>query len=516
MKKLISLLLIVAFSSAYAQSPQGFNYQAVARDAAGVALTNQAIGVQIAILQGSAVGASVYTETHSVTSNNIGLLNLVVGNGSVVAGTFSGIDWANGPYFIEISMDVTGGTSYVLMGAQQLMSVPYALYALNAGTSGTQGATGATGLQGATGNDGAQGATGNNGVDGATGATGADGLVGQTGTNGTNGIDGATGSTGATGAAGVAGTNGATGATGVAGTNGTDGVTGSTGATGPQGAQGVVGVTGATGAAGTDGIDGATGPQGAQGVQGPQGVTGATGAAGSANINGTTNYVVKFTSATDGGNSRIYDNGTNVAIGTASPNASAALEINSTTGAFLLPRMSTAQRDILTPALGMMILNTTTSTIQGYQLGFGLPVNDQTQATWTGGTCGDQSAQSFVAGVSGYLYSVTIQWAGGSGSPNFFIRSGAGAGGAILSSQIISVGVANTDYEIIMPTPVYVTAGNTYTFHIVNAGGCAYGININGGNVYPSGNYFYNAAAQPTDLYFKTKIRPSTLGWSDL
>ncbi len=229
MKKLITLLLVIAFSSAYSQAPQGFNYQAVARDAAGVALTNQSIGVQILIIQGTPSGASVYTETHTVTSNNIGLLNLVVGNGSVVAGTFSGINWANGPYFIEISIDVTGGTNYVLMGTQQLMSVPYALYALNAGTSGPQGATG---LQGATGNDGAQGATGNNGVDGATGATGADGLVGPTGTNGVDGATGATGADGLVGPTGTNGTNGATGSTGatgapgVAGTNGTNGVTG--------------------------------------------------------------------------------------------------------------------------------------------------------------------------------------------------------------------------------------------------------------------------------------------------
>ena len=225
MKKLITLLLVVAFSSAYAQAPQGFNYQAVARDAAGIAITNQAIGVQILIIQGTPSGASVYTETHTVTSNNIGLLNLVVGNGTVVAGTFSAINWANGPYFIEISIDVTGGTNYVLMGTQQLMSVPYALYALNAGTSGPQGATGATGLQGATGNDGAQGATGNNGNDGATGSTGA------TGNNGVDGTNGATGSTGATGAAGVAGTNGTNGATGATGPTG---LTGATGASSPS------------------------------------------------------------------------------------------------------------------------------------------------------------------------------------------------------------------------------------------------------------------------------------------
>ena len=95
--------------------------------------------------------------------------------------------------------------------------------------------------------------------------------------------------------------------------NGGSGPTGPTGVTGPTGATGSTGLTGATGATGSSG---AAGPTGAQGVTGIQGATGATGFA---NINGTTNYVVKFTAPTTGGNSQIYDNGTNVGIGTTSP-----------------------------------------------------------------------------------------------------------------------------------------------------------------------------------------------------
>jgi hypothetical protein len=71
---------------------------------------------------------------------------------------FTTIDWANGPYFMETAVDVTGGTSYSVMGTSQLMSVPYALYANTsgngagpAGPAGNDGATGATGMQGADG-----------------------------------------------------------------------------------------------------------------------------------------------------------------------------------------------------------------------------------------------------------------------------------------------------------------------------------------------------------------------------
>ncbi len=312
MKKTLTLLLLIAFTSVYSQSPQGFNYQAVARDAGGVAIANQSVGLRISLLQGSASGASVYTETHAVTSNSLGLLNLVVGNGSVLAGSFSGIDWSNGPYFIEISMDVTGGTNYQLMGTQQLMSVPYALYALNAGTSGPQGATGATGATGMNGVDGL------NGLDGATGATGAQGIAGN---------DGITGATGATGVTGNTGSNGVDGATGSTGPQGPQGPQGLVGATGPQGAQGITGATGATGAQGIVGVTGNTGADGATGATGPQGIVGVTGATGlisNGTLAGNTTYWNGSQWVLNSSN--IYNNGGNIGIGTTTP--ARKLEIN--------------------------------------------------------------------------------------------------------------------------------------------------------------------------------------------
>lgn len=210
MKKAIlifSICLTIGFTLK-AQAPQGFNYQAVARNNSGVAVTNQSIGLKINLRQGTATGTITYSETHTATSSNIGLLNLVVGGGTVVNGTFNAIDWSAGPYFIEISMDVTGATNYVLMGTQQLMSVPYALYAANGGTTGAQGITGSTGAVGATGD------AGTNGADGATGAVGSTGITGDIGATGVIGITGATGSFGST------GSTGSTGGTGIAGPTG--------------------------------------------------------------------------------------------------------------------------------------------------------------------------------------------------------------------------------------------------------------------------------------------------------
>ncbi|MBK8366401.1 MAG: hypothetical protein IPL10_03010 [Bacteroidetes bacterium] len=318
MKKifLTAITFFALTTGAWAQSPEAFKYQSVVRDASQIAIPNQAVGMRLTILQGSATGTIVYQETFTPTTNAYGLVNLEIGTGTVVgAGTFATIDWANGPYFIETAFDATGGTTYLVMGTSQLLSVPYALYAKTSGSSipGPQGPTGLTGATGPQGPQGPAGTNGADGVDGADGATGPQGPIGLTGATGpqgpqgpagNDGLDGATGPQGPQGVAGNDGLDGATGSQGPigltgatgsqgpqgpAGNDGLDGATGPqgpvglTGATGPQGPQGPAGndgLDGATGPQGPIGLTGATGPQGSTGPQGPVGLTGATGATG--------------------------------------------------------------------------------------------------------------------------------------------------------------------------------------------------------------------------------------------
>ncbi|MCB9360451.1 MAG: hypothetical protein H6587_07700 [Flavobacteriales bacterium] len=129
MKKLIfTLVHLLIFTFAFAQAPQSFEYQAVVRDASGNLLVNQAVGIQITIKQGSATGTSVYQETFNATTNLYGLINLQIGTGTT-GDDFTTINWANGAYFLEVAIDVTGGTTYSVMGTSQLLSVPYALHA---------------------------------------------------------------------------------------------------------------------------------------------------------------------------------------------------------------------------------------------------------------------------------------------------------------------------------------------------------------------------------------------------
>ncbi len=114
-----------------AQAPQSFNYQSIIRDGSGELVTDQQVGVQISILQGSALGMAVYEETHSPSTNLNGLATLTIGEGTPVTGIFSDIDWAAGPYFLKTETDPTGETSYSISSISQLLSVPYALFAEN-------------------------------------------------------------------------------------------------------------------------------------------------------------------------------------------------------------------------------------------------------------------------------------------------------------------------------------------------------------------------------------------------
>jgi hypothetical protein len=134
MKKLFAILAaILLTASVFAQSPEKMSYQAVIRNSSDQLVTDQAIGMQISILQGSASGTAVYVETQTPTTNANGLVSVEIGTGTT-SDDFSTIDWANGPYFIKTETDPTGGTSYTITGTSQLLSVPYALHAKTAET----------------------------------------------------------------------------------------------------------------------------------------------------------------------------------------------------------------------------------------------------------------------------------------------------------------------------------------------------------------------------------------------
>ena len=134
MKKFFTVIIMVLCATAlFAQAPEKFTYQAVVRNANNSLMANASVGIRVSVLQGSATGNAVYVESHTATTNANGLLTVEIGGGTAQQGTFADIDWANGPYFLKTETDPNGGTNYSVTSTQQLLSVPYALYAKDAG-----------------------------------------------------------------------------------------------------------------------------------------------------------------------------------------------------------------------------------------------------------------------------------------------------------------------------------------------------------------------------------------------
>ena len=131
MKRITLILLntLIGASILFAQTPQSFKYQSVVRDNSGNIIVEQLVFFRIGILQDSINGTLVYSETHSNTTNQFGIIVLEIGNGTVETGVFENINWGTASYFLKLELDETGGANYQFMGTSQLLSVPYALNA---------------------------------------------------------------------------------------------------------------------------------------------------------------------------------------------------------------------------------------------------------------------------------------------------------------------------------------------------------------------------------------------------
>lgn len=168
----LAIILLLMSDLIHAQAPNSFGYQAVVRDASNQLLVSAPVGLRLSILQGSANGNVQFSETHQPTTNLNGLFTVEVGAGSVLSGAISTIDWAQGPFFIKTEIDPQGANNYTIESVSQLQSVPFALYANNAGSSAA-GPVGPQGPAGPQGNAGSAGPAGEPGPTGATGPAGA-------------------------------------------------------------------------------------------------------------------------------------------------------------------------------------------------------------------------------------------------------------------------------------------------------------------------------------------------------
>lgn len=131
MRKIYLFAALLFSLISVAQVPQGISYQAIALNGSGNPVVNSNVGLRLSVLDNSASGTVLYTETHVKTTNAQGLFNTVIGQGTPTSGTFASINWGMNSKFLKVEMDAAGGTNYLLIGNTQLLSVPYAMYAGN-------------------------------------------------------------------------------------------------------------------------------------------------------------------------------------------------------------------------------------------------------------------------------------------------------------------------------------------------------------------------------------------------
>lgn len=499
-------LLSGSMIPAVAQSPTKMSYQAVIRDAANNLIVNHAVRTKVSLLSGSPAGTKVYSEIQQSTTNANGLVTFVIGEGTGVTGDMNTINWALGPFYIKTETDPTGGTNYTITGTSQLLSVPFALYAANGGTPGPKGDKGDTGLQGLMG---LKGDKGDNGLPGLMGLKGDKGDKGDRGLDGPEGPEGLIGLTGATGPAGPTGANGAN---------------GSPGATGLTGAQGPVGPTG------LQGLQGIQGPQGIQGIQGIQGPVGPVG--------GSNQQIIFNDNNVAAGNPKfLFDkNSNNLVLGSSTINPNAAFEISSVTGAFILPRLSTDQRDLLAGSPGMMIYNTDEDKFQGYANEFTSQISagsEVSTADYSVHNFGDEKlsiAQSFKTSVAGELRKIELKIS--SFDPGFSLELNLFDGelpgtGELISTQHITVNSSGW-ISVFFPSGLFLQTNMTYNFILTATDespdqASVFTSDASSEGEHPYGNMFiYNVltseyeASPLDDMDFQITIRTNSPGWRNL
>ena len=104
MKNLATILIALSCllqGNLYAQCPNSFNYQAVIRDASGNILADQPVSIRMSINKESADGTLIYQESHSTTTNDFGLVTLIIGSGTPSSGDMNNVEWGDDIFFLK-------------------------------------------------------------------------------------------------------------------------------------------------------------------------------------------------------------------------------------------------------------------------------------------------------------------------------------------------------------------------------------------------------------------------------
>ena len=227
-----------------------------------------------------------------------------------------------------------------------------------------------------------------------------------------------------------------------------------------------------------------------------------------------------------------------VGIGTNNPNTNAILELNSSSKGFLLPRLTTGQRNsIVSPVEGLMIFNTSVGSLEVYNKSFKAKRKDLDYTSGFGSntyftTGGDGAWQEFTPTITGLLDSIVLYQRNPVSSPTSEFEVSlkvysnvAGTNGSSLSGGVL-VGYAT----LLLPAnstlarrvyefnpAVIVESGTKYWMKVeyISSGGTLADLGANIGDVYTSNNTWVGGYNE--DLLFSTFIRPVGVSvWSPI
>ena len=346
MKKLLFILSLSFSSVLFAQERNGITYQALIVDPSGEflpgadnnysPLKNTSVCLQFHIIDST--NSYEYSEQHTVTTDNFGMVNLVIGTGSAIGGVgWENVSWSASAKSLKVDVDKTGlCSSFEELSNQPLTSVPFALYSPGSDTPGPQGDPGEEGMSAYEvwldlGNTGTE-------QDFIDSLKGPEGDPGDPGTDGDSAYE----------------------------------VWIEAGNTGTEqefldSLKGAVGDPGDPGDPGTDGdsaydlwiAEGNTGTL-QQFLDSLKGAVGDPGLLPDGSSNGNTTYWNGSEWVTD--NNNLYNDGTNVMVGTDSVDPSSAFTVASSTKGVLLPKLTQSERDLISnPSSGLLIFQTDNS-----------------------------------------------------------------------------------------------------------------------------------------------------------
>ena len=136
MKKVILLVAISSLLSTllFAQvTPEGMNYQAVARNLRGEILASQPISLKVKLFSVLNSGkVEYYNEVHDVTTSITGVFSLIIGKGKSETGKYNTIPWSSENIWMEVSIKSKDQYDFVVMSNSKLLAVPYAYHSLTA------------------------------------------------------------------------------------------------------------------------------------------------------------------------------------------------------------------------------------------------------------------------------------------------------------------------------------------------------------------------------------------------